>query len=357
MGFEVHLDRVIGERSNLFARLGPDDAGTAFVSHLDTVPPGEGWEFDPLEPVLRDGRLIGLGACDPKASFAAFVAAVSRLLDSDWRPRHALRLVGLVDEEQRQAGVQTWMERESPERKPFFAIVGEPTRLDVVCAHKGDLYVEAEFSGMAAHSSDPTSGASAIYAAAEFIQVIESIQAGSARWGEPDHPLTGRGSWSVGTVSGGTGFSIVPGRALVQIDRRFNPGDDPWRSIAIVRHEAEAIASARPGISVEVRVVHIAPGMQTDRRHPAVTALLDSAAAVTGRSNPIGWAATCDANIVSAAGIPVVVFGPGDLFQSAHRPNESVSLAEVECAVKILVDVIPRIDTLERRQSGRGIAP
>lgn len=347
LGFEVRLDPVLGERSNLHAWLGSPDGGVAFVSHLDTVRAGEGWESDPFDPVVRDGVLTGLGACDPKASFAAFLGAAARLLDEGWRPEHGLRLVGLVDEEELQTGARAWVERAAPEELPAFAIVGEPTGLDVVAAHKGDLYVEVEFQGAAAHSSDPGAGASALYAAAELLAAIERLQTAPSP-DEPEHPLTGVGTWSVGKTWGGAGISIVPDRAVVQIDRRFNPSDDPERSIGIVRAAADGIAAARPGISAETRILQIAPSMETDPELPAVVGLLEAAAALTGERAPIGWGATCDANMLSQAGVPVVVFGPGDLM-AAHRPNESVPLAEVEAAVEVFHRAIPHIDELAAR--------
>lgn len=353
-GFQVRLDPVIGERANLHAWLGQPSGGVAFVSHLDTVPAGDGWTSDPFDPVIRDEALVGLGACDPKASFASFVAACARLVESGWTPQHGVQIVGLVDEEERQRGVRAWVERANRDELPAFAIVGEPTRLDVVCAHKGDLYVEVEFKGRAAHSSDPEAGASALYAAAELALEIERLHADPISAGEPEHPVTGRGTWSVGTTSAGTGISIVPERALLQIDRRFNPSDDPERSVEIVRRLAHQIADRRDGLRAETRTLQIAPAMETDPSTPAVIALLESAAPVTGRADPIGWGATCDANMLSQAGVPVVVFGPGDLLAAAHRPNESVPLDEVERAVDIFAAAIPRIDQLISEAEERG---
>jgi acetylornithine deacetylase/succinyl-diaminopimelate desuccinylase-like protein len=354
IGFHVRLDPVIGKRANLHAWLGKDTGGLAFVSHLDTVPAGDGWESDPFEPAIREGALVGLGACDPKASFASFIAACARLVESGWSPWHGIQVVGLVDEEERQQGVRAWVERVNQTELPSFAIVGEPTRLDVVCAHKGDLYVEVEFRGLAAHSSDPEAGSSALYAAAELALEIERLHARRFVASEPEHPLTGRGTWSVGVASSGSGISIVPERALVQIDRRFNPSDDPERSVEVVRRAADEIAARRGRLTAETRTLQVAPAMETDPSSPAVIALLEAAAAITGRREPIGWGATCDANMLSQSGVPVVVFGPGDLLAAAHRPNESVPLAEVERAVDIFAAAIPRIDELvaERKQEG-----
>jgi acetylornithine deacetylase/succinyl-diaminopimelate desuccinylase-like protein len=354
IGFQVRLDPVIGERANLHAWLGQETGGLAFVSHLDTVPAGQGWKSDPFDPVIRDGALVGLGACDPKASFASFIVACARLIETGWNPRHGIQVVGLVDEEERQQGVRAWVERANRSELPSFAIVGEPTRLDVVCAHKGDLYVEVEFRGLAAHSSDPEAGSSALYPAAELALEIERLHAERSSAMEPEHPLTGWGTWSVGISSGGSGISIVPEHALVQIDRRFNPSDDPERSVEIVRRVADQIAARRGRLTAETRTLQVAPAMETDPSTPAVVALLESAAAVTGRRDPIGWGATCDANMLSQSGVPVVVFGPGDLLAAAHRPNESVPLAEVERAVDIFAAAIPRIDELvaETKQEG-----
>jgi len=356
IGFEVRLDPVLGERANLHAWLGAPEGGLAFVSHLDTVPAGEGWDSEPWEPVVRDGALTGLGACDPKASFAAFAAAAATLVQEGWRPRHGLRLVGLIDEEERQTGVRAWVERAEREELPAFAIVGEPTGLDVVCAHKGDLYLEVEFRGAAAHSSDPEAGASALYAAAELTSEIERLQGDADQLFEPRHPLTGLGTWSVGVAWGGKGISIVPEQATVQVDRRFNPSDDPERSIEVVRRAAERIADRRAGITAETRTLQIAPAMETDPSLPAVVALLDAAAASTDRREPIGWGATCDANMLAEAGVPVVVFGPGDLFAAAHRPNESVSLAELRAAVEVFGAAIPCIDAAIADQGQGGAA-
>jgi acetylornithine deacetylase/succinyl-diaminopimelate desuccinylase-like protein len=346
LGMSIELDPVIGERSNLHAWLGRPEGGVAFVSHLDTVPAGDGWNSDPFAPVVRGDVFTALGASDPKASIAAYIVALNRLVAAGWRPRGSVRFVGLVDEEERQTGAQAWVETKDSSAFPDFAMVGEPTGLQVVTCHKGEFYLEVRFDGAEAHSSEPSAGANAIYAAADLISYVESLQAAPPREGGPEHPLTGFGTWSVGTARGGRGITIVPETAVVQIDCRFNPNDDPHRSVDLIRSAAEQIAGRRESITASVQVLHLAPAMETDPEIPAVRTLVEAAGEEITNPGPIGWGATCDANLISSAGVPVVVFGPGDLVGSAHKPNESVRLREVAAAARIFESAIPRLDGL-----------
>jgi acetylornithine deacetylase len=312
-GLDVELQRVLPGRSNLLARLAPLGAPrhrVLLAPHLDTVNAEEP-QFTPRQ---RDGRLYGRGACDTKGCVAAMLTALCELAGSKNRPAETeIVFAGLVDEENAQAGSRALA---ASGLRAALAIVGEPTRLQVVTAHKGSLWVELETRGKAAHGARPELGRNAVFEMARIVKLLQTQYA--ARLRQRRHWLLGCATVSVGTICGGTQANIVPDRCTISVDRRTLPGETE----SSVRRELQALlrahrlrawfSSARPAAC---------PPLETDPRLPQVSAFLRSA----GQRRPAGVDYFCDASVLAGGGIPSVVFGPGDISQ-AHTANEWISL-------------------------------
>ena len=322
-GLDVEFQTVSPGRSNVLARLTPRSKvhkRVLLAPHLDTV----GATNDQFRPRMRNGRLFGRGACDTKGSIAAMVAALVEVAQSRQRPA-ATQIVfaGLVDEEHAQAGsralVATGLEAD-------LAIVGEPTCLRVVTAHKGTLWLILETRGKSAHGSCPELGRNAVHSMARVVDLMQTDYAALLR--RRRHPLLGCATISVGAISGGLQANVVPDRCTILLDRRTLPGETE----AGVRREILALLRRR---NLTAAFVHEkllpCPPLATDPRHPLVTRFLKCAA----QRKPAGVRYFSDASVLARGGIPSVVFGPGDIAQ-AHTADEWISLAALERGHAIL---------------------
>ncbi|MGA9776781.1 MAG: M20 family metallopeptidase [Limisphaerales bacterium] len=326
-GLEVEFQKVLPGRSNLIARLRPRNKirqTILLAPHLDTVS-AEDSQFIPRR---KNGRLHGRGACDTKGSAAAMLSALGELAESKSRPQETeIVFTGLVDEEHAQAGSRALT---ASGLRANLAIVGEPTRLQAVTAHKGSLWLELETRGKAAHGATPQLGKNAVYEMARVVEVLETDYA--ARLRRRRHPLLGPATVNVGAICGGTQPNIVPDRCAITIDRRTLPGetgDSVQREMAAFLHSRKLhaiISSAK-----------LAPALplQTNPKLPLVRQFLRS----IGQTRPRGVDFFCDAAVLSAGGIPSVVFGPGDIAQ-AHTTDEWISLAELEHGKDLLLNFL-----------------
>jgi acetylornithine deacetylase/succinyl-diaminopimelate desuccinylase-like protein len=323
-GLEVEFQRVLPDRSNIIARLQPKNKikqTILLAPHLDTVG-ADGTRFIPQR---KNGRLHGRGACDTKGSVAAMLSALCELADSKSRPLETeIIFAGLIDEEHAQAGSRALA---ASGFKADLAIVGEPTKLQVVTAHKGNLWLELETRGKAAHGATPQFGKNAIHEMSRIVDLLETDYAAQLR--KRKHPLLGTATVNVGTISGGTQPNIVPDVCKISVDRRTLPGETD----AKVRSEIAALLHAN-NLSAKISSAKLAPALplETNYKLPLVEKFLKS----VGQTKPLGVDFFCDAAVLSAGGIPSVVFGPGDIAQ-AHTADEWISLAELERGKDLLL--------------------
>jgi acetylornithine deacetylase/succinyl-diaminopimelate desuccinylase-like protein len=313
--------------SNLIARLRPPNKirrTILLAPHLDTVS-AEDSQFIPRR---KNGCLHGRGACDTKGSVAAMLTALCELAESKSRPRETeIIFAGLIDEENAQAGSRALV---ASGFKADLAIVGEPTKLQVVTAHKGSLWLQLATRGRAAHGATPHLGKNAVLQMARIVEILETDYAAHLR--RRKHKLLGAGTVNVGTIAGGAQPNIVPDRCMISIDRRTLPGETE----AGVRREIAALLKSKK-MSATISSTKLAPAlpMETNDKIPLVQAFLRS----TGQTKPVGVDYFCDAAVLSAAAIPSVVFGPGDIAQ-AHTADEWISLAELERGKNLLLNFL-----------------
>jgi len=328
-GLEIEFQKVVladghHGRSNIIARLLPKNKikqTILLAPHLDTVG-ADGTRFIPQR---KNGRLHGRGACDTKGSAAAMLSALRELANSKSRPRETeIIFAGLIDEEHAQAGSRALAKSKF---KADLAIVGEPTKLQVVTAHKGSLWLELETHGKAAHGATPQFGKNAIHEMARIVDLLETDYA--ARLRKRKHPLLGTATVNVGTISGGTQPNIVPDICTISVDRRTLPGETDVG----VKREIKKFLRAK-NIFAQIADKKLAPAvpLETNYKLPLVQKFLKSA----GQTKTFGVHFFCDAAVLSAGGIPSIVFGPGDVAQ-AHTADEWISLSELERGKNLLL--------------------
>lgn len=327
-GLDVELQSVLPGRPNLIARLAPRGAikqRILLAPHLDTVP-ADDLQF---EPTTKQGRLHGRGACDTKGSVAAMYSAMCELAHGNRRPAETeIIFAGLCDEENAQAGSRALV---ASGFKADLAIVGEPTKLSVVTAHKGSLWIRLTTHGKSAHGATPQLGKNAVHAMAPVVEALEGdYREQLAR--RPKHPLLGLPTSSVGSIIGGSQPNIVPDKCHIEIDRRTLPGETE----ASVTREITDLLRAKK-LKADFNLLKGAPSLplETDHTLPLVQQFMRSA----GQSKPLGVHYFCDAAVLSAGGTPSVVFGPGDIAQ-AHTADEWIELDQLERARRMLVEFL-----------------
>lgn len=311
-------------RDNVIAKV-PGQGGPAlcFEAHMDTVAVGE-MVIPPFEPRVEDGRIYGRGACDDKGSLAAMMMALARVAQGPPPPRTII-LAAVVDEEYLHSGARAYLADAGPIAG---AVVGEPTSLRVVIAHKGALRTRITTRGVSAHSSNPEAGVNAIYRMAHAVVALEQLAA-ELRDREP-HPLVGGPTLSVGTIHGGMAVNIVPELCQAMVDRRLIPGEMPDEALAEIAAALEGILAEGDDLTPTLKDWAV----ETAEDEEIVDLTRAAVREVTGDDEPMGVAYCTDGCDFVEAGVPLVVLGPGEIAQ-AHTAEEWVELSQVDTAAEI----------------------
>jgi acetylornithine deacetylase/succinyl-diaminopimelate desuccinylase-like protein len=330
-GLDIEPQEILPGRSNILARLAPSRAvkrRILLAPHTDTV---AAFSPDQFAPRVRGGRIHGRGACDTKGSIASMLGALMILARSQARPAATeIVFAGLIDEENAQAGSRALA---ASGFKADLAIVGEPTRLRVVTAHKGNLWLRLETRGKAAHGSCPHLGRNAVHEMSRIVDLLETDYARQLR--KKRHPLLGCSTVNVGSIHGGGQPNIVPAQCEARLDRRTLPGET-WSS---VRNELERLLRRHNlRASIHTEKTGACHPMETSAESPLVRIFFQAAR----QKAPVGAVYFCDASVLAHAGIPSLVFGPGDIAQ-AHTAEEWVGLAALarstECLLKFFTSL------------------
>jgi acetylornithine deacetylase len=331
-GADVRRQPVMPGRDNLIAVYeppGPPPFTVLFECHTDTVPV-DAMVVEPFGANVENGRLYGRGACDVKGGAAVMLAAFARLMKE--RPAGSARVVlgYTVDEENGGLGVSTMMMKAGV--KADYAIVAEPTLLNIVNAHKGVARWQLETTGRACHSSRPDQGVNAVYRMARLLSGVESYAAELGS--RPADPVLGTRTVSVGRVTGGVSPNTVPDFCRADVDRRLLPGE----TFASATADLVSYLRSLPDVDYPFALTRSSPGCSP--LDPAVSvelvkqlgAVIDS---VVGRHTVHSVPFGTDASRVVEGGVPAVVYGPGDIAQ-AHTKDEWIELAQLEPAAEIL---------------------
>lgn len=323
-GLNVEFQRVLPHRPNILATLRPSGRirhRILLAPHLDTVNVVSEEQF---RPVRKGDRLFGRGASDTKGSVAAMLGTLCRLAKLKTRPTETeITFSGLVDEESAQAGARALVKSG---RRADLAIVGEPTKMEVVTAHKGNVWLQIETRGKSAHGATPQFGKNAVVSMARVVELLEKDYA--ARLQRRRHPVLGCATISVGTICGGSQANIVPDSCTLTADRRTLPGET---EAGIVREVWSLLRRAHVDATVASVKIAPCPSMETNPGLPLVRQFLRAAGQRTTR----GVHYFCDAAVLANGGMPAVVFGPGDIAQ-AHTADEWISLRQVRRASEML---------------------
>lgn len=305
-----------------------DRSWLLFESHLDTVSI-DGMTIPPFDPQITDDRMSGRGSCDTKASGAAMLAALrdAHLSGSLTFP---VGLLFSVDEETGKAGIRAFADHQLSTLcvRPALAIIGEPTLLAPVIAHNGAVRWKIETRGLAAHSSNPANGRSAISAMMRVIDHLESNYIPSLT---ACHPLTGRAQCSINQIHGGIQANMIPASCEIVVDRRLVPGERPEDVLPAVEAELDILRARNPDLEVVQLAPFLDPAMSPLHPDELLAWLAPSLKSLGLDTSPQGMPYGTDASNLTEAGIPSVVIGPGDIRQ-AHTKDEWIELSQVQKA-------------------------
>ena len=328
-GLSVEVPEVAPERWNVIARLGSAGSGPVVLlnGHLDTVGIA-GMSIPPFAGELRDGRLWGRGSCDMKGGVAALLAATARLARDGYSGSVIVALT--ADEEHASLGMEALVRSGV---RADAAVVCEPTNLAIMPAHKGFVWVDAVFRGIAAHGSRPDIGVDAIEHAGRYLARLGSLQ-DELEASDP-HPLLARGSFHAGTISGGSAPSVYPSRCKLVLERRTLPGETPTRVMEEFQIVLDCLAEEIPKLDAELTQRLTRPPSEVPENSPLVQGLV-SACSVQGVEPVVeGMTAWVDAAFLNDTGTPAVCFGPGSIGQ-AHSADEWIDPSEISTCADVL---------------------
>jgi acetylornithine deacetylase len=331
-GIKTTRVKVLSGRDNLImeARCGHAENVLLFESHMDTVSV-QGMDA-PFDPVIRDGKMLGRGSCDTKATLAGMLYALEYAAQHPEEFACDIVLAATIDEEHGFAGALHLAKNlQQIEGNITGAVIGEPTEMNVVIAHKGVCRFAVETHGVAAHTAVPDQGKNAISAMRKVLSFFEDHY--FPRLKHKNHVLCGQATGVVSMINGGVQINMVPPSCEIQIDRRVLPGENSTEVFVDIKNQlAEYLKDQQ--VSYEVRELLLDAALNT-----APDAAISQAAAQTAAElqlNPdlVGVPYGTDASkLQHEAGLPGIVFGPGTI-NVAHTPHECVPIDEVEQAAE-----------------------
>ena len=336
-----------GRKANLWASIGPKDVpGIVLSGHTDVVPvEGQAWSSDPFRMEKRNGNYFGRGTADMKGFIACCLRAAEMAAQ---RKLHTpINLAFSYDEEIGCVGVRRLLDilKDAPV-KPRLCIIGEPTLMQAVTAHKGKLGFRVTAHGLEAHSSLAPIGVNAIYMASDLIGAIRVIQKDIAEHGLRDGDYeVAYTTLHVGKMQGGEVMNIVPNRCTFDFEIRYLPEDDQHAIVTRIKTAAEKIAEGYRGVFEHARF-----DFMDLQSYPAMNTPVDSEAvkfvhALTGGNSTGKITFGTEGGLFQQAlGTPAVVCGPGNI-AVAHKPDEHVSEAQMAQCDRMLERLVEKLSS------------
>lgn len=334
LGFECEIIPIPGSEAtkfNLIATLGSGPGGLVLAGHTDTVPLDEDlWSVDPFKVTEKDGKLFGLGVTDMKGFFPIVMEAVKPLLDQSFK--EPLIVLATADEETSMQGARSIAELGRPKARA--AIIGEPTGLQPVKAHKGIMMDSVRLLGQSGHSSDPSLGNNALdamHAVISDLMIYREELKGrySSELFSIPHPTL-----NLGVIHGGDNPNRICGHCELEFDIRLMPGMHIETVRAEIRNRIATLMDPL-GIQFELAALFTGvPAFFADEN----SALLKTAEKLTGHAGiSVGFGT--EGPFLQELGMDTIIMGPGNIDQ-AHQPDEYMSIDMIEPCIDVLQKMI-----------------
>ena len=345
-GIEAELIPVDDGRCNVIARLKGTGKGKSllFTGHTDTVPPYD-MPGNPYEVKIADGNMYGRGVLDMKAGLACMMMAMAAIKRTGIKLAGDLVFGGLIDEEAKSLGTRAWLQ--SCSELPDAAIISEPTDMEVCIGHRGLEWFEFTFHGKTVHGGRQKEGINAIQKATMFINRLENDLIPRIEKKTP-HPIIGSPSMNYGLIRGGTQPSTVAGECILQLDRRWIPGENFAETVQEYHQIIDELGAEDPKFKAEIKVMDISymddkyvhEAMDTDPNEPVVKITEKAIEEVTGKKAVMrSFTAWTDGGLINYYGkVPTIVLGPGEL-EYAHSATEHIKISTLLPSVLIYTSI------------------
>ncbi len=327
----------IGEsgKSNLIASLGTGDGGLVLAGHSDTVPyDADRWQSDPFTLTERDGKLYGLGATDMKGFFPVIIEAVKPYLDKPFK--HPLIVLATADEESSMSGARALAQNGIPGLSPRYAVIGEPTGLVPIRAHKGIMMEAIRVRGKSGHSSNPALGNNALEAMNQVMNTLLQLRSELyLKYRDPGFAVQ-TPTLNLGCIHGGDGANRICAECELHFDLRLLPGMDNDELRQVIAQRLIPIAETS---GTDIVLSSLFEGVDPFGES-ANSELVKVCEELTGNTADTVAFAT-EAPFMQQMGMQTLILGPGSINQ-AHQPDEFIPLDQIEPAVTILRRLIEK---------------
>lgn len=346
-GIDSHrIASACGTKQNLYAIVGPAEPGGVVLSgHTDVVPvDGQDWDTDPFVLTRKGSRLYGRGSCDMKGFDALALLAMVKAKDAGLK--RPLQLALSYDEEVGMDGAFRMVPEMAAKMPPASAvIVGEPSEMQVVNAHKGGLMMMTHVHGFEVHSSIVHTGVSAVMVAARLVTWLEDRMAENAAAADPASPFVPPyTTLHVGQFRGGTATNITAKDCSFSIDIRPIPSETSAMWLERYRAECDRLQAAmqavNPDTRIEIEITGDTPGCRPEEATEAEALCR----ALTGDNGEHVVSYGTEAGIFQDNGYSACICGPGNIEQ-AHQPNEFIEEAQMAAGEAFLDRLIERLRT------------
>jgi succinyl-diaminopimelate desuccinylase len=331
-GIEAMVIEPAPLKRNVLACLKGSQPGRAlhFNGHIDVAPVGEDWPVDPFAGLYREGEIWGRGTCDMKSGIAGMIVALLAIHRSGIPFAGEIVFAGVADEESGSENGTQYLLKQGMVA-PDMAICSEPTDMAVELGNRGQMSIDITVAGRSSHAGRPHLGVNAIHFAAEVIQALKQMPVDQLRNDLFEVPTS---SLSVTMIRGGLAEDTIPDRCYLTLDRRLLPSETFDSAASSIRQVVDGLKKPE-GINLQCEVRGNFPPCLTSLESPVVQSLIRSYTSLLESSPRIrGKSAATDASHLVAAGIPTVLFGPGNSAFS-HTAQERVPLERVVASGKI----------------------
>lgn len=337
MGFSVELIEAEKGLTNVIGtfRGSADAACLLFNGHTDVVPAQSGgdWSVDPFSAEIKEGRIYGRGACDMKGGLAAMLAAPKIAFSLFPEYRGNLILTATVDEEI--GGFRGLKYAVEQGVKADMGIVCEPSDLKIVNVCKGLLQLRLRTKGKSAHGGVPEQGVNAISKMLKILMKLENYD-----FEQTPHNVLGKPTVNIGRIGGGQRPNVVPDSCETEIDIRYLPGKNHLQIIDDLERLIVELRKKDPQIETEIEIIRYRSSLEIAEDSPVIRTIMEAAKGILGRHLELrGMITPGDSEYLVNAGIPSVIFGPGDE-HLAHSANEWIAINDILTATEIYAAVI-----------------
>jgi len=339
-GIEANLEWVADGRPNIIAELTGKFSGPTLLynGHLDVVPAGKGWQSDPFQSFICEGKLYGRGAADMKSGVEAMIysAIVLKRMGNPFAGK--LILFFNVDEERENKGMKHFLKGNV---SADYVVISEPTELEICIAHKGVARYRLRTKGTPLHAAKvKENDNNAVVNMSTFIKALEKL---NKEIKHRSDPILGNASLTVTQIKGGTAINVVPSQCEIEIDRRLLSGETEETALEEIEIVLQNVSDTY-NIDYELENYLFLPATHISKNHLLVESLESVVEELCEKEvNVKAFEATCEAPFFSVyKRIPTVICGPGSLEQ-AHVVDEFVEVQQVTDASKIFINLALKI--------------